>query len=119
MSEKKVVQLTNRNPQAKWKTYNRETGKTAFIEMADMDDNHLQSALVVVQKRKLLNFMMFMKDSKLEAQLKQAAKNRDMNIQDLDYIKITMLAAQFTEFKDLMNFAFQSINRKTKQLEKV
>lgn len=119
MSEKKIVQLTNRNSQAKWKTYNRETGKTTFIEMSDMDDNHLQSALVLCQKRKLLNFMIFMKDSKLEAQLKQAAKNRDLNIQDLDYIKVTVLAAQFTEFKEVMISAFQSIGRKIKQLDKV
>lgn len=118
MSEKKV-QLTNRNPQAKWKTYNRESGKTTFIEMSDMDDNHLQSALVLVQKRKLLNFMMFMKDCKLESQLKQAAKDRALEIKDLDYIKVTRLGAQFTEFKEVMISAFHSIGRKIKQLDKV
>lgn len=119
MSEKKVVQLTNRNPESTWKSHNRETGKNEFLNMADMDDYHLQAALVVCQKRKVKNFMMFINDSKRESQLKQEAKNRNMNIQDIDYIKVTYLGAKYTQFKDVMNTAITTITRKIKKEEKV
>lgn len=119
MSKEKTIQLTNRNPKAKWKSKNRETGATEFVLMSDMSDHHLQGALVLCQKRKLLNFMIFLKDSELEKQLKQAAKDRNLVLEDLDHLKVTRLGAQFTEFEEVMIFAFQSITRKQKQLDKV
>ena len=119
MSTQKIVQLTKRNPDAKWKTKNKETGKIEFLEMADMEDRHLQAALVITQKRMVLNFMALINDNKRMKQLKQEAKNRNMDIKDLDHIKNTYLASKFMEFEEMMNSAMNSADRKKKQLDSI
>ena len=112
MSQIKVVQLTERNPEAVWKT------KQGFKKMVDMDDQHLQLALLVCQKRKLKLFMELLRDFKLEDELKHEAKKRGFELQDYDHIKVTMMGARYTEFEDLMNTVSEAIKRKARKIVK-
>lgn len=113
----KKIQLTNRNPDAIWKKYNRETGKIETVNMADMDDDHLQKVLIICQKRKTEFFLEFLHCSEQEAQLKQEAKNRNATLDDLDDCKATHLAAKFSELEELMIKVYQSSIKKIKQVK--
>lgn len=113
----KVIQLTERKPEAVWKT--KLNGKTVFMPMVDMEDRHLQAALVIAQKRQVEAFLLFMNDSKRVEQLKQVAKDRNLTIQDLDHIKSTYLGAKYMEFGEVMLTAYSSIKRKIKQLNNI
>ena len=99
MAKVTTVQLTERDKSAVWKTKNQETGKTEFIEMADMEDRHLQAALIIAQKRQLKSFFQFINDSKRIVQIKQAAKNRNQAIQDIDNLNTTFLACKYCELR--------------------
>lgn len=107
-----IKQLTDRNPEAQWKFLNPATNKEEFINMADMEDKHLQAAMLIVQRRKLTNFMTFVNECKREAQLRQEAKNRNMAVKDIDEVKFSWFGAKFTEFEDVMTAAYNSIIRK-------
>lgn len=116
MSEK-VIQLTNRMPEAKWKSF--KNGKKKEVNMSDMTDYQLQAAIIIVQKRALKNFMVFLNDKQREVQLKKAAKDRNMDIKNIDDIKVNYLGAKFTEYEEPMNSAYNSANRKIKQEAKI
>ncbi len=63
-STTKVIQLTNRESEALWKIKDK-----GFIQMSEMDDEHIQSALIVSQRRKFDAFNQLVLDNRLEEQL--------------------------------------------------
>lgn len=104
------VQLTERNSESVWKTKDK-----GMILMVDMSDEHLQSALVLVHKRKVESIIQFQLDCKLEEQLMSVAKARNFILKELDECKDTFLAMKYTEMKDLLKTVKESIKRKLKQ----
>lgn len=119
MSTKKAIQLTNRDSQAKWKVV-KQGQKPEFINMADMSDVDLQKALEVNQIRKIRAFLEFKNESQREAQLKQAAKDRNLTLLDLGYSipKNLFIESRFVQYKDIMITAYNSILRKAKEIAK-
>lgn len=108
-----IIQLTQRDPNKVWKTKSGEK-----IQMANMEDQQLQGALVACQKGKVKTFMSLMQYSKLEEQLKEEAKVRGFELKDLDYVKATFLGCKYGEFKETINSAIESIRRKAKKIVK-
>lgn len=106
----KGIQITGRNSDSLWKTKDK-----GMILMADMQDEHLQGALVLVQKRKVESIMQFQLDCKLEEQLLEEAKNRNFTLKNLDECKETYMAKKYTEMKDLLKTVKESIKRKLKK----
>jgi hypothetical protein len=115
MSEKvESIALTGRDESAVW--INKE-GKA--IIMSDMEDTHIQSAIIITQKRQVdgLNALLFAE--KLELQLLQEARNRNLKVQSIDELKDTTIAKKYGQNKELLKTIFRSIKRKIKSLSNV
>lgn len=104
------IQLTNVDKNAIW--LDKEGNK---ILMSDLEDSSLQKALEITQNNRVKYFIQFKNHSLRELQLKKEAKNRNMEIVDIDYKSATWMASRFCEFKSVMETAYNSIVRKIKQ----
>lgn len=113
-----TIQLTDRNPLAVWKIKNKEGKVIKEQNMEDMSDYELQGALVICQKRMLKSVLSFMNDKEREEQLFKAAKARNMDIKNMDDIKVTYYGAKFNEFEEIMSTAYTSIKIKQKKIAK-
>lgn len=117
----KKIQLTDRK-NSFWISINRETGKKEKTYMHDMSDESLQKILITVQKSKIKAFDHFMFQSKIEAQILEAAKDRGAILKDIDHEKTTYLANRFGQFKEKMSSIYKSvlktISKQEKEVEK-
>ena len=108
------INLNKRDTSAIWKT---SDGRR--IIMADMEDKHIQSALIIVQKRQVDAYNQLALHGQLEAQLLQECKNRNLSIQHLDEAKDNGIGKEYYNKKELIKTVFRSIKRKIKSLSNV